>query len=950
MDEQFGPYELIRKVAQGGMAEVFLARHQGKIGGFSKQLAIKRIYPHLASDPELISMFIDEARIAARLNHPNIVQIYDLGEIDEYFYIAMEFVNGCDLRSLCERSLGMDNFLPIHLACRIVADAASGLHYAHTRLDEGGSPMNIVHRDISPQNILIGMNGNVKLCDFGIAKAEERLTHTRTGQFKGKFAYMSPEQVMGGEAPLDARSDLFSLGIVLYEITTVSRLFRGKNDYETIRLVGEMEIIPPSEVVPGFSPSLEQIILKALERDPNTRFQSAQAFQLALEEWLVEERAKATSLHVAKFMQDVLPEEMNSETSAMLSLPTNIRQQVDALGGEPTETIEDDEHVDQLTQQSIQTPDAIREAAMSDEEYDRVDATTDIDMASMRQALIKDTYDEKSTGQTYPGPQSHTPAPRDRNMTPMGHHHVAAQTLSTQTAQANQASAQVAQPAQQLAGPPVVQATTQPAPQLQMTPQAAPQAQLAQPTGPQPVLEPSVPLQRQPQVSGQHPSMRRPQLSGQHPAMARPPRPTGPHERPARPSGVHAALERSEQQVQAAQQQPQPEPHHEQQPEPAPVDADSMASMEFDMGALQRKDRNKKLAMAFVGLLLAVVVVGVVVKLSSEQQVPQPKTTPKLTADQLKLPPPKPLPRQKVALTSQPEGALLVLNGRLTNQTTPATLDMVEGQLNEVLFYKSGYLSHRILLRPKANQAELKVVLDEADKPDPKATPTSLVIESQPAGAQIIHNGVKIGQTPHRIEVIDPSQEHYFALSKEGHFSYMTLTRLTSEKENKLVAELPSKTLKSFEDKVDVIFDIIPKDSVISINGEKKGLSKTSLKLRRGTFAQLKFEQKNYEPMERGLELDGFGVFVYHPFLTAIVRKKTRLTASVDAQIEQIYIGNQSYRPDQLKRLEMYTGNYSVVVETGSGTRMSGKLSLKDKKLNRLSFSIENGALTIKTK
>lgn len=315
MPDIFDKYQLIKRIAQGGIAEVFLARQLGDVGGFSRQVAIKRMFPHLIDREDIITMFIDEARIVAELNHPAIVQTFDLGVTDGAFYIAMEYIDGLDLRRVCEIGIENDAFLPAEIAVQIIIEAAAGLHYAHTRVDADGNPMNIVHRDVSPQNILISRQGAVKICDFGIAKAERRLTTTRSGEFKGKFGYMSPEQAEG--LPLDARSDIFSLGIMLYEITVGTRLFRAFNEYETIKLVVNAQIEPPSKIVPNFPRDLEAIILKALQREPSKRFQTAEALQLALEDWLFTHRQRVGPQQIARYMEllfSKLPPETEDNT------------------------------------------------------------------------------------------------------------------------------------------------------------------------------------------------------------------------------------------------------------------------------------------------------------------------------------------------------------------------------------------------------------------------------------------------------------------------------------------------------------------------------------------------------------------------------------------------------------------------------------------------------------
>ncbi|MEO1271572.1 MAG: serine/threonine-protein kinase, partial [Myxococcota bacterium] len=285
----FGKYRLIRKLATGGMAEIFLARQEG-MEGFRKDVVIKRILPIHADNDELIEMFIDEARIAASLNHPNIVQIYELGKFEDDHFIAMEYVHGQDLRRTAERGLAVGNYIPLRHAVRGIADAAAGLHYAHTQVDDSGDALNIVHRDISPQNILVSFDGVLKILDFGIAKAENKIVDNRTGQLKGKYAYMSPEQCNGLD--VDARSDIFSLGIVLYEITLCRRLFKGDTDIQTIKRVSDAEVTPPTEIQPEFPKRLEEIILKALAKEPDDRYPSARELQMDLEDFLSDNRIK----------------------------------------------------------------------------------------------------------------------------------------------------------------------------------------------------------------------------------------------------------------------------------------------------------------------------------------------------------------------------------------------------------------------------------------------------------------------------------------------------------------------------------------------------------------------------------------------------------------------------------------------------------------------------------
>ncbi len=276
---QFGRFTLICRLASGGMANLYLARLAGQ-GGFEKLIAIKRIHDHLCEDRDFIQMFIDEARLAARISHPNVVQVIELDRVEGAHYIAMEYLDGESLSALLARA----HPAPV-LAARVVASAAAGLHAAHELRDPQGVLLGVVHRDVSPQNVLIGYQGAVKVVDFGVARARGNLHVTDTGTLKGKAAYMSPEQIRASDS-VDRRSDVFALGIVLYEASTRRRLFKCEGEVETLQRVLDGEIPPPSRLLPGYPGELERIVLRALERDPARRYPTAEAMQADLERFI----------------------------------------------------------------------------------------------------------------------------------------------------------------------------------------------------------------------------------------------------------------------------------------------------------------------------------------------------------------------------------------------------------------------------------------------------------------------------------------------------------------------------------------------------------------------------------------------------------------------------------------------------------------------------------------
>jgi serine/threonine protein kinase len=268
----FGKYYLLERINVGGMAEVFKAKVMG-VEGFERIVALKRILPNIAEDEEFITMFIDEAKIAVQLQHANIAQIFDLGKVEDAYFIALEYVQGRDLRGIFDDARKHRQPMPLPQVCYVIMQVCEGLDYAHNKRDAQGRALNLVHRDVSPQNVLIGYEGEVKLIDFGIAKAAGKASKTQAGILKGKFGYMSPEQVRG--LPIDRRSDIFAVGIILYEMLTGERLFVGESDFSTLEKVRNVEIVPPSTFNLQIPDQLERIVLKALAKDVDDRYQNA---------------------------------------------------------------------------------------------------------------------------------------------------------------------------------------------------------------------------------------------------------------------------------------------------------------------------------------------------------------------------------------------------------------------------------------------------------------------------------------------------------------------------------------------------------------------------------------------------------------------------------------------------------------------------------------------------
>ncbi len=303
-----GRYRVVDEIGVGGMASVHLARMDGP-GGFQKWIAIKRIHGHLIEDESFVQMFLDEARVAARISHPNVATVFELGKHDDSYWIAMEYLHGEPLREIMRRTEELGQTMPPEIACKVIADAAEGLHAAHELSGNAGEKLGLVHRDVTPHNLFVTYDGVTKVVDFGIAKFSSRMSSsTRAGTLKGKLAYMSPEQVHG--ETIDRRTDIFALGVVLWELTTGQRLFRMDNDLDTLAKVQECNVPRPSSIVRGYPMDLEKIVLKALVKNRGERYRTAREFSRALQSFFLRRGLFIASDEVSAYMHGIFQERM----------------------------------------------------------------------------------------------------------------------------------------------------------------------------------------------------------------------------------------------------------------------------------------------------------------------------------------------------------------------------------------------------------------------------------------------------------------------------------------------------------------------------------------------------------------------------------------------------------------------------------------------------------------
>ncbi len=342
LPRQFGKYLLLRRLAAGGMAEIFLALHRS-VAGFEKLIVIKRILPSMNTNKAFIDMLLHEARVAATLSHPNVVQTFDVGQVDGTYFIAMEHIHGEDLQAIVRAMKKKDlTEFPLEHTLSIVLGMCSGLAYAHDKRDLDNRPLSIVHRDISPRNIVVSFTGDVKIVDFGIAKSGvEPGEDTGAGQLKGKAPYMSPEQASG--QPIHWRSDIFATGVMLFELTTGKRLFKGASEFETLKLIVDKEYPRPSDVRPDYPLGLERIVMRALAKNRDDRYQSARDMQADIEAFVRHERIPVSQVRLSTWMDFLFEDKLAQQKEALqdiMQLADVIAAQHGALfdGAAPTST------------------------------------------------------------------------------------------------------------------------------------------------------------------------------------------------------------------------------------------------------------------------------------------------------------------------------------------------------------------------------------------------------------------------------------------------------------------------------------------------------------------------------------------------------------------------------------------------------------------------------------
>ncbi len=918
MGDIFGKYQLVDKIADGGMAEVFRARQEGDIGGFSKEVAIKRMFQHLSEEQDVVDMFLDEGRIAASLNHPNIVQVYDLGVVNEHLYIAMELVEGNDLRSVLEKSFEVDNPLPLELAASIVSQVAAGLHYAHTRTDDSGEPMNIVHRDVSPQNILLSRDGAVKLCDFGIAKAEHRIGHTKAGQIKGKWSYMAPEQIEGGD--VTHRTDIFALGIILYETTTMTRLFQADNQYDALEAILYAKIPKPSTQKAGYPAELERIVLKALARDPASRYATAEEMQLEIEQWLVDNQASTSPVHIARYIRNLFGDSSKkaAELTATAEIDVSEEEVLRAEAGAGVAAERSEAEVEEARRKALQKKD-VTEMDEDDLDFaldnalgvpsDNADpfaiqkpseASEVEEDAEPAKPAPKPNFDPEATVVTDPDvsedlvadsvpsvvPETTAPMgaldPVDAPADAVADHEVETGPMAVLRAQDAPAPEPEPEPVQVATEPKIAPApAADPTPAAEPSRDAAPTPAVA--TAPTPAAAPP-------------PAAR----SGAVPAA--PPRGAGPPPSAAsQEARAHAAMEAA--------------------PKPPPA-ADYG---EFD-DVTEFKTGGGTKALVVGGIIAALIGIVVLVAVSwdtSDSTMAEEAEKTNIDPALLEIQIPDPPERVSVPFEVTPAPTGVVVNG-LRIAEPGGQLPLVKGERNEVRFYAENHYPAVKFVDGEASGSPVSVQLQPIEEPDPEAV-ADLEVMSEPTGALIFVDGVQVGTTPTTIQGLSTEFDHHVQIEKGDRFSYAGLVGLVKKSQNLVQTKLPEKD-SSRKNYVELIFSAVPKGSIVKVDGEQIGSTKSFKNYDRNQHLEVEFTEKDSRPSKHYVDLEGVATLELRPFLAPMKREKGTITIRVDPEGPDLYVGANSFGTGPAEKLEQPEGPLKVTLDSEVGR---GELQLE---------------------
>lgn len=945
--QQFGKYTLLKRLATGGMAEIFLAKQEG-MGGFEKEVVVKRLLPAFATQEDRVQMFMEEGRIAAALTHPNIAQIFDLGREQDDYYIAMEYVHGVDLRRVCSQGIAEGNYLPLQHAVRVIAEVLDALHYAHTRVDKDGTPLGIVHQDVTPTNILVTFEGGVKLVDFGVARSATSPEEI-SGMIAGKAGYMSPEQVVQG--PVDARADIFAAGINLYEITVGRRLFRGEDGEDTLAVVDRCEVPRPRSVNPDFPDRLERVIMRALSKDPEARYADARAMQIALEDFLASEGLRSTAGMLASYMQSLFKTELEMERARSaaaggglvnlleLSSPTapGVEAPTQSAGLPGMGPVEEPDFPQGDTVLST-IPSALLESAPDPEEdavagaafggLEMGQPTEDVvpegsipegsipESSLPESSLPESSLAEESVTEAvtaFSGPEFDAPEAQPE---------VRTQAVSILDV-VDEAPLPDPEPIQAqitgLDGPTNVDAAPEmpSAPSARVTRPEAPSSEGAI-TAPAPMAAPAAPLL--PQTPA--PEIPAPQAPAPQAPAPQAPVPQAPAPAPVglQPTPAPQSMQRS-----PLDAPPPPLGVPESQPgitgtgDSARLSASALL-MPPDLTAASDAERKKvsdpppverslsmslRIRRSYTGLLILLLVVGagvglyyVMTHLKGSDDLGKGAIfeQPTLGKSTEALPPP-PLKRAMIRITSEPLGARVVVNGNLLDGKTPTSVETFVGRPSTIRLLMGGYLPAEKRVIVEEGGADLDFKLKEG-------LPTfgALKVESAPEGAKMEINGNPVGETPKAFPRVAARNDMVLRLTKEGFYPQHVLFKVpegqTQEIPIRMVPDAGPRSLST------ILVESVPTGALIydvTEPGESKLLG------RAGTEA-LRVSRKPDTPLRLRAELDG-----YDPTEWDLDVRESHYTVYIQMVAPMKFFGKLTVKPKKKgQKLTIFVGNAEI--------------------------------------
>ncbi len=941
MNEKFGDYNLLRLLGAGQKTKVYLAEHPA-----NGRLALK--FTDEVVSPEWSNLFLTGVRKASALTHPNITQIHDWGTTDGRVFEASDFILGRDLQNVAARGFTEGRFLPIPMAVSVIASAAGGLHYAHTRRDSEGGATAVIHENLCPQNIILGADGTVRLTDFAIGEATRALSPS-----PDRLGYLSPEQIDDDYGEIDVRTDVFSLGVVAYELISCKRLFKGDTTQDVYKKVLTMPIMAPHHVRADVDADLSAIIMKALEREPTLRFESIRDFQMSLVDWLSSQDNHTTDAHLSTYLNSLFPElvgeKVPEETNALV-ISASLFEQMDASSGANFEKWIEEQAMGQQPQMDEPTPiesvnDSFEEEKTSisleaTREAVRVDAvakpqiSNELGAVSIPAMQPKSPEDFVPVNISEPEPPAEEAAPKKKRIAladlPMPSLSLAQSSIVVSPPAAQTASGDDFETDDEDSDPEDDKTVSMSVEEMRMPqpndlPQSAPGVVSdhtasfdPQPSAPGFIAQPSTP-QSSP-VGSEKILDTNPAPAG--PVGFRPPAFTPPHGIPASGPAPSAHIAESDQ---------------------APLTTHNTAavSTENEIEDWKPTSSKKGILIGILSLLaLCLLGGGMYLAMNAESTLEEDVGGKKIDPSQLKElvidPPP---PTQILAVSSTNENVHYIVNGKLKN-VTDGGIPIFKGITNEVVAMAPGHAPKMEMVAGEAGIAPLSFELVPLEsEPD-----TELQIMTDPRGASIIVDGVEAGTSPTTIK-LSSKIEHHVEISASGRRPHGAFIGLVPGQENLIDVQLESEK-RSY---VGVNFGALPRGATIKLDGKPFAMSPTFKKLKRNRIMRVDMSHIDAFPSTRRVSLVDFGSFEMRPFLKKISRKKGTISLKVTPKGGEIYIGANGYGVGPVKRLKLTEGSKLVIIDSAAG-RVEKKIDVIPGK--HVSYTLKlngkNGTLTKK--